>query len=98
MSGLSRCYLLCYISVPPYIRPRCSGTCIPQEGSYQSDYLDGAAAANREGVILAGYLTGNWSETTSGSFDFAAVGLDSDANVQWRWRVILDPTYSIFPE
>lgn len=40
--------------------------------------------------MLAGYSTGNWSGTTSGSSDFPAVGLHSDANMQCLWQVILD--------
>ena len=37
--------------------------------------------------MLAGFTYGNWSGTSAGSSDFAAVKLDSTGTEVWRWQV-----------
>lgn len=49
----------------------------------------GVAALNGGSVVLAGYSEGDWDGVSSGGQDFAAVELDSDGTVLWRWQVIL---------
>lgn len=59
-----------------------------QEGSEGSDFLTDAAAVADGGVVVTGYYNGTWNgETSSGETDFAAVKLDSDGDVVWRWQV-----------
>lgn len=37
--------------------------------------------------MLAGRTDGNWNGTNDGYFDAAAVKLDADGKVLWRWQV-----------
>ena len=37
--------------------------------------------------MLAGETYGNWSGTSTGSLDFAAVKLDANGTEVWRWQV-----------
>lgn len=48
-----------------------------------------ASALDDGGVVVGGYSNGtSWNGTTSsGLSDFAAVKLDSDGTVVWRWQV-----------
>ena len=40
------------------------------------------------GVVVAGMSNGTWNEVESiGDADFAAIKLDSDGDVVWRWQV-----------
>lgn len=39
-------------------------------------------------VVLAGVTTGTWSDSyIGGTYDFAAVKLDSSGDEVWRWQV-----------
>lgn len=60
-----------------------------QEGSDGKDVAITASALDDGGVVVAGYYNGtSWSGTTSaGETDFAAVKLNSDGTVAWRWQV-----------
>ena len=60
---------------------------MPQEGSAEVDLLWGAATGDNGSVILVGTTYGNWSETNQGGGDFAAVKLDANGSVLWRWQV-----------
>lgn len=60
-----------------------------QEGSDDgSDVIEGAAAGEDGSVFLAGYTSGDWTETNLGAYDYAAVKLDSNGEVVWRMQVI----------
>ncbi|CAN0111305.1 unnamed protein product [Ascophyllum nodosum] len=57
------------------------------EGSEGSDYLVSAAAVADGGVVVAGWSNGTWNGVESiGDADFAAIKLDSDGDVVWRWQ------------
>ena len=71
---------------------------VSQEGSSESDYMYGAAALNGVGVVLVGYTGGDWSEINKGTYDFAAVELDSDGTALWRWQVILESPCALVTE
>lgn len=58
-----------------------------QEGSSEFDNVLGAAALDGGRVVLAGYSSGDWSRTNKGITDFAAVGIDLNGTVLWRWQV-----------
>lgn len=40
-----------------------------------------------DSVVLAGHTEGEWSTTSAGYFDFAAVKVDADGEEVWRWQV-----------
>ncbi|CAM9508827.1 unnamed protein product [Ascophyllum nodosum] len=57
------------------------------EGSEGSDFLRCAAAVDDGGVVVAGMSNGTWNGVESiGDADFAAIKLDSDGDVVWRWQ------------
>ena len=58
-----------------------------QEGSAEFDSFLGATTADNGSVVLVGVTYGNWSGTNQGGGDFAAVKLDADGFVSWRWQV-----------
>lgn len=62
-----------------------------QEGSSGDDYMRAASALDDGGVIVAGYYNGTgWDGAISSRLsDFAAVKLDSDGEVVWRWQVMI---------
>ena len=60
---------------------------LPKEGSAEEDSFWGAVAGDNASVILVGLTHGNWSGTNHGGGDFAAVKLDADGSVLWRWQV-----------
>ncbi|CAN0076073.1 unnamed protein product [Pylaiella littoralis] len=57
-----------------------------QDGTGADDDLEGAAVGQDGGVVLAGSTFGNWDGISSGANDFAAVKLDSDGNMLWKWQ------------
>lgn len=58
-----------------------------QDGSEKSDAFLAAAAGDDGSVILAGFSGGGWEGTNRGKEDFAAVKLDADGAVLWKWQV-----------
>lgn len=61
-----------------------------QEGTLYPEYLTAATLGGDDGsVILAGNTFGTWTGTSvySSGTMFAAVKLDSDGAVLWRWQV-----------
>jgi len=58
-----------------------------QEGTSADDIIYTAVATEDGSAVLAGYTSGLWNGTTNSSHDFAAVKLDSNGTVQWRWQV-----------
>lgn len=60
---------------------------LPQGGTDYEDDFEGAAVGQDGGIVLAGHTTGNWSGESEGGVDFAAVKLDADGNVLWKWQV-----------
>lgn len=61
----------------------------PKEGTEKGDKMNDAAIAG-EGdgsIILAGATYGDWNGANAGDSDFAAVKMDADSNVLWRWQV-----------
>lgn len=65
---------------------------VEQEGTDDSDKMHAIAMGKDGSVVLAGSTDGNWNAHPSdGTHDFAAVKLDVDGNVLWRWRVNKNP-------
>lgn len=60
--------------------------CHAQEGSTEDDLLGAIAMGENGSVVMGGFSAGDW-DGHSGGADFAAVKLDSDGIVQWRWQV-----------
>ena len=58
-----------------------------QDGTTGNDVIYTAIATVDGSAVLAGYTAGLWNGTTNSSDDFAAVKLDSNGTVQWRWQV-----------
>ena len=59
-----------------------------QEGAAGDDSFLGVVALEDGSVVAAGYVNGTWTgEPSIGETDFAAVKLDSDGTLLWRWRV-----------
>ncbi|CAN0511294.1 unnamed protein product, partial [Scytosiphon promiscuus] len=57
-----------------------------QGGTEEQDRLYGAVPGNDGSVVLIGYTFGVWSVESSGGADFAAVKLDENGFVLWRWQ------------
>ncbi|CAN0213505.1 unnamed protein product [Ascophyllum nodosum] len=57
-----------------------------QDGTDELDQFWAIAAAGNGSVVLAGFTYGNWSGTSAGFSDFAAVKLDSTGTEVWRWQ------------
>ena len=68
----------------------------PQEGSDSVDWILGAAALNKGSVILVGKTHGDFVWTGQGSNDFAAIELDTNGTVLWRWQVMRPSTWTVF--
>lgn len=45
------------------------------------------AAVGDGSVVMAGSTEGSWNEDNEGGDDFAAVKLDSNGSVVWKWQV-----------
>ena len=61
-----------------------------QEGTSEEDWFSAAAALEGGSAILVGYTFGSWNAENIGggnTSDFAAVILDADGIVKWRWQV-----------
>ncbi|CAM9911095.1 unnamed protein product, partial [Sphacelaria rigidula] len=59
---------------------------VVQGGSQSSDRLHAAAMGLDGSVILAGQTSGDWNGSNAGVTDFAALKLDADGVLQWRWQ------------
>ena len=68
----------------------------PQEGSDSVDCILGAVALNKGSVILVGKTDGDFVWTSQGSYDFAAIELDTNGNALWRWQVMRSSTWTVF--
>lgn len=53
----------------------------------KDDYLQTAAVTVDGNILLAGLTYGNWNGTNVGFAEAAAVKLDLDGTVLWRWQV-----------
>ena len=75
---------------------------LPQGGSNKHDRIRGAVSLKEGSVILVGVTSGDTMGTNRGSGDFAAVELDTNGTVQWRWQVmrasLLNSTLFNFPK
>lgn len=58
-----------------------------QEGTPGDEIMWATAAMADGGVVLAGDVSGNYTEDNFGKIDFVAVKLNSEGILQWRWRV-----------
>lgn len=59
-----------------------------QNGTDDDDFLTAATmAADGSSVFFGGYTTGDWYGTNAGAEDFAALQLDADGTVLWKWQV-----------
>lgn len=58
-----------------------------QGGTDKEDRLYGAIPGDNGSVVLIGNTRGDWSGENSGGADFAAVKLDENGLVLWRWQV-----------
>ena len=63
------------------------GNGIVQNGTGEYEECFTMAAAGKGPVVLAGKTKGNWSGTSAGHTDFAAVKLDANGTEVWRWQV-----------
>ena len=61
---------------------------LPQGGSNREDRIRGAVALNERSVILGGGTWGDIIGTNRRNGDFAAVELDTNGTVLWRWQVM----------
>ena len=61
---------------------------LPQDGTSEDDVIKGVPPGGDGSVILAGHTKGAWNGPNDGSNDFAAVKLDANGTVVWRWQVL----------
>lgn len=79
--------VLCFAHQPPPPPPLPFFCNDDQEGSTESDFMKAAATFDDGAVVLAGYTSGDWHTRTNGGDDFAAIKLDTDGSVLWKWQV-----------
>lgn len=60
---------------------------LEQGGTNDAEELNASVMVTDGSVVLAGWTLGNWDGTNAGSYDCAAVKLDVDGNVLWKWQV-----------
>ena len=60
---------------------------VRQDGTSGDDQIYTATATGGGSTVLAGYTEGPWNGANNGSDDFAAVKLDADGTVEWKWQV-----------
>lgn len=60
---------------------------IPQGGTDHDDWVEAAVMEEDGSIILAGYTRGDWYGTHLGNYDFAAVKLDTNGTLLWKWQV-----------
>ena len=58
-----------------------------QDGTEGNDYANTAVTTINGTFVLAGSTYGDWNGSNAGNSDFAAVKLDADGNVIWKWQV-----------
>lgn len=58
-----------------------------QDGTSEDDILNDVVANSDGSTVLVGSTEGDWNATNAGSRDFAAVKLDEDGTVLWKWQV-----------
>lgn len=59
-----------------------------QDGTAGVDNATGIALAEDGSAVLSGSTTGDWNATNLGQTDFAALKLDVDGTLLWKWQVI----------
>lgn len=62
-------------------------TFVRQDGTGNFDSFQAAVPTGDGSAVLAGVTFGSWNGTNAGSGDFAAVKLDTNGTVDWRWQV-----------
>ena len=70
----------------PYI-PDTEYAGVAQDGTADNDYANTAVATINGTFVLAGITYGDWNGANAGDRDFAALKLDADGNVIWKWQV-----------
>ena len=60
-----------------------------QNGTSGEDELRSVAIAQDGSIVVAGGTSGSYDRESEGGFDFVALKLDSNGNVQWAWQVRL---------
>ena len=58
-----------------------------QDGTDDYDFVRTAVATINGTFVLAGSTSGDWNGSNVGDRDFAALKLDADGNVIWKWQV-----------
>lgn len=58
-----------------------------QEGSSENDHIFTASGTADGNVVLAGETAGNFARRAAGYQEAAAVKLDANGTVLWRWQV-----------
>lgn len=58
-----------------------------QDGTNAIDDINTAVATGGGSTVLAGFTYGSWNSNNSFSSDFAAVKLDAEGTVEWKWQV-----------
>ena len=64
---------------------KCAG--VAQDGTADDDYAKAAVATMNGTFVLAGSTQGDWNSVNAGDRNFAALKLDTDGNVMWKWQV-----------
>ena len=61
---------------------------VPQEGSYDNDYLLANVETADGNVVVGGVTEGGWAQIMDGSFDIAVAKLNVDNGEEiWRYQV-----------
>lgn len=46
-----------------------------------------ACVGEDDTIVVAGHTDGNWAEGSAGGHGFAAMKIDNDGTILWRWQV-----------
>lgn len=67
-----------------------------QDGTVETDMLNAAVTTADGNIVLSGHTFGDFGGTQVGSYDAAAVKLDTDGGELWRYQVKLAALYGSF--
>lgn len=58
-----------------------------QDGTSSDEWLYAVVVTEDGFAVLAGIMYGSWNTIYAGSEDFAAVKLDANGTIEWKWQV-----------
>ena len=61
--------------------------CSGQNGTLEDDHLEGVVLESTGTHVFYGITRGDWSGTNAGGYDWAALKVDAQGDILWKWQV-----------